>query len=222
MTNPNPAAPRLYEADPTGLYAALRPFLQPDGSGYVVPFEAVASIGLSLAASRAAVLVALQGADQYDRAELAEVVAAIRSVLSVTPDTAEGAGMHRMGEYVIDKIAALQGARLRAALASGTGEPGLPCPYCQNIDGHSFDCPRPRATSTPAGTDEKQRLVSEHNTLGTKGHDSGPWNECRKCATQPSRLRDIVKRTASMGSCSQTHHEHLAREARAALQGADR
>jgi hypothetical protein len=125
MTNPNPAAPRLYEADPTGLYAALRPFLQPDGSGYVVPFEAVASIGLSLAASRAAVLVALEGADQYDRAELAEVVAAIRSVLSVTPDTAEGAGMHRMGEYVIDKIAALQGARLRAALASGTGEPGL-------------------------------------------------------------------------------------------------
>jgi hypothetical protein len=55
-------------------------------------------------------ILALQGADQYDRAELAEVVAAIRSVLSVTPDTAEGAGMHRMGEYVIDKIAALQGA----------------------------------------------------------------------------------------------------------------
>lgn len=28
------------------------------------------------------------------------------------------------------------------------------------------------------------------------------------------RLRAIVKRTAAMGSCSQTHHEHLARDAR--------
>lgn len=32
-------------------------------------------------------------------------------------------------------------------------------------------------------------------------------------------LRKIVERAAHMGFCSQTHHEHLWREARAALQG---
>jgi hypothetical protein len=206
MTNPNPAAPRLYEADPTGLYAALRPFLQPDGSGYVVPFEAVASIGLSLAASRAAVLVALEGADQYDRAELAEVVAAIRSVLSVTPDTAEGAGMHRMGEYVIDKIAALQGARLRAALASGTGEPGLPCPYCQNIDGHSFDCPRPRATSTPAGLDVD--LLARALRVVTRGS----WSTPARRDPERQKRQDEAWLTRTAGA--------IAREY-VALQGAD-
>ena len=36
-------------------------------------------------------------------------------------------------------------------------------------------------------------------------------------ASPDPALREIVERTARMGLCSQTHHEHLVRAARAAL-----
>ena len=39
--------------------------------------------------------------------------------------------------------------------------------------------------------------------------------------TGRDRLREIVKRTANMGSCSQMHHEHLAYDARAVLADPD-
>jgi hypothetical protein len=89
-----------------------------------------------------------------------------------------------------------------AARATSTPA-GRPCPYCQNIDGHSFDCPRPRATSTPAGLREALDAL-----LKT------PAPHCNEC---PNRS----------DADEATYRERLSAvmalvEARAALQGADR
>jgi hypothetical protein len=49
---------------------------------------------------------------------------------------------------------------------------------------------------------------------GTKTYLPGPISTFRV-----ERFIAIVRRTAAMGSCSQTHHEHLARDARDLLEG---